>query len=146
MNAMFKLANYPSRFMGNLPVWTLRSWSNKCTQNEIQSLSNVYVDVNAPVTSWIHLTCFLSQLPCAVAAQEGQRPSVPMLVRKHGGKNTRILDDMHICFPLWLWTLKMLGLYLDTLTIGHTSCNMISMLNKLTLQKELQTFVTNNVF
>jgi len=24
--------------MGNLPVWPLRSWSNKCTQNEIQSI------------------------------------------------------------------------------------------------------------
>jgi len=24
------------RFMGNLPVWPLRSWSNKCTQNKIQ--------------------------------------------------------------------------------------------------------------
>ena len=42
--------------------------------------------------------------------------------------------------------LKMLGLYLHTLTIGHKSCTMLSILNKLTLQKELQTFVTNNVF
>ena len=41
---------------------------------------------------------------------------------------------------------KMLGLYLYTLRIGHKSGNMLSMLNKLTLQKELQTFVTNNVF
>jgi len=39
----------------------------------------------------------------------------------------------------------MLGLYLYTLTISHKSCNMLSILNKLTLQKELQTFVTNNV-
>jgi len=38
----------------------------------------------------------------------------------------------------------MLGLY--TLIIGHTFCNMLSMLNKLTLNKELQTLVTNNVF
>ena len=42
----------------------------------------------------------------------------------------------------------MLGLYLYTLIIGHKSCNMLStcLLNKLTLQKELQYFVTNNVF
>ena len=40
--------------------------------------------------------------------------------------------------------LKMLGLYLYTLIIGHKSCNMLCILNK-TLQKKLQTFVTNNV-
>jgi len=40
----------------------------------------------------------------------------------------------------------MLGLYLYTLIISHKSCNMLSILNKLTLWKELQTFVTNNVF
>ena len=38
------------------------------------------------------------------------------------------------------------GLYLYTLIIGHTSCNILSILNKLKLWKELQTFVTNNVF
>jgi len=42
--------------------------------------------------------------------------------------------------------LKMLGLYLYTLRINHKLGNMLSILNKLTLQKELQTFVTNNVF
>ena len=30
--------------------------------------------------------------------------------------------------------------------IGHKSCNILSILNKLKLQKELQTFVTNTVF
>jgi len=40
----------------------------------------------------------------------------------------------------------MLGLYLYTLIIGHKSCNMLSILNKLKLKKELQTFVINNVF
>jgi len=40
----------------------------------------------------------------------------------------------------------MLRLYLCTIIIGHKSCNMLSILNKLTLQKELQNFVTNNVF
>ena len=40
----------------------------------------------------------------------------------------------------------MLGLYLFTLTIGHTSCYILSILNKLTLKKEWQTFATNNVF
>jgi len=42
--------------------------------------------------------------------------------------------------------LKMLGLYLYTLIIGHNSVNMLSILNKLTLKKELQNFVTNKVF
>jgi len=37
-------------------------------------------------------------------------------------------------------------LYLYTLFIGHKSCNMLGILNKLTLQKKLQNFVTNNVF
>jgi len=40
----------------------------------------------------------------------------------------------------------MLGLYLYTLRIGHKSGSMLSILNKLTLQKTMQTFVTNNVF
>jgi len=42
--------------------------------------------------------------------------------------------------------LKMLGLYLYIRTISHTSCNMLSILNILTLQKKLQNCVTNNVF
>jgi len=42
--------------------------------------------------------------------------------------------------------LKMLGLYLHTLIIIHKSCKMLSILNKLNLQKNLQTTVTNNVF
>ena len=40
----------------------------------------------------------------------------------------------------------MLGLYLYTLIISHKSSSMLRILNKLTLYKELQTFVTNNVF
>jgi len=44
------------------------------------------------------------------------------------------------------FTLKMLGLYLYTLIIGHKSCNMKGILNKITLQKKLQHFVTNYVF
>ena len=35
----------------------------------------------------------------------------------------------------------MLGLYLYTLIIGHKSCNMLSLLNKLALQNELQNAV-----
>jgi len=38
--------------------------------------------------------------------------------------------------------LKMLGLYLYSLIIGHKSCNVLSMLNKLSLQRELQNVVT----
>ena len=37
--------------------------------------------------------------------------------------------------------LKMLGLYLYTLIIGHTPCNMLSIQYKLTLQNELQNCV-----
>ena len=40
----------------------------------------------------------------------------------------------------------MFGLYLYTLIIGHKSCNTLSILNKILLQKNLQNFVTNNVF
>jgi len=40
----------------------------------------------------------------------------------------------------------MLGLYLYTLIIGHKSCNLLSIVNKLTLQKEVLNIVTNNVF
>ena len=43
-------------------------------------------------------------------------------------------------------SLKMLGLYLYTLKIGHKFCNVLSTLNLLTLQKELHHVVTNNVF
>ena len=49
-----------------------------------------------------------------------------------------------VCF--YSCDLKMLGLYLYTLIIGHESCNKLSVLNKLELQKELQNCVTNNVF
>ena len=41
--------------------------------------------------------------------------------------------------------LKMLGLYLYTLIIDHKSCNMLSILKKLTLQKGLQNFCDKNV-
>ena len=40
-------------------------------------------------------------------------------------------------------SLKTLGLYLYTLIMGHKSCNMLSILNELTLQKKLQNVVTN---
>ena len=40
--------------------------------------------------------------------------------------------------------LKMLGLYLYSLIIEHKSCNVLSILNKLTLQKKLKQIVTNN--
>jgi len=40
----------------------------------------------------------------------------------------------------------MLGLYLDTLTIGHKCCSMLSILNEITVQKELQNVMTNVVF
>jgi len=41
--------------------------------------------------------------------------------------------------------LKMLGLYLYTLIIGHKSCSRWSKLNKLLLQKELQSVVKKYV-
>ena len=42
----------------------------------------------------------------------------------------------------------MLGLYLDTLIIGYKLCSMLSILNELTLLKELHTcnFMAKNVF
>ena len=42
--------------------------------------------------------------------------------------------------------LKMLGLYLYSLIIGHKSWTVLSMLSKIPLQRELQNVVTNNVF
>ena len=42
--------------------------------------------------------------------------------------------------------LQMLGLYLYTLIISYKFCKMLIILNKLTLQKDLQNFVTNSVF
>jgi len=47
---------------------------------------------------------------------------------------------------LWKGWLKMQGLYLYTLIISHKSGKMLSILNKLTLLKDLQNFVTNNVY
>jgi len=40
----------------------------------------------------------------------------------------------------------MLGLYPYNLKIGHKSCNILSILNKLTLQKEFQNLMTQNLF
>ena len=42
--------------------------------------------------------------------------------------------------------LKMLGLYFYTPLIGHNSYYLLSILNKLTLLKKLQTVLTNSVF
>ena len=39
----------------------------------------------------------------------------------------------------------MLVLYLDTLIISLKSCSVMNTLNELILQKELQSFMTNNV-
>jgi len=47
---------------------------------------------------------------------------------------------------LYFELLKMLGLFLYTLIIGHTYFNMLSILNKFTLQEKLHYFVTNTVF
>jgi len=38
------------------------------------------------------------------------------------------------------------SLYLYTLIIGHKSCHMLSILNKLTMKRELQNSVTNSMF
>ena len=40
--------------------------------------------------------------------------------------------------------LQMLSLYIYTLIIEHKSCNVLSILNKLTLQKTIQNFVKTN--
>jgi len=65
-----------------------------------------------------------------------------------------IKEDLTILYSMYIklknynryFFLKMLVLYLYTLIINHKSSNMLRILNKLTLYKELQTFVTNNVF
>jgi len=49
-------------------------------------------------------------------------------------------DEICVEAIYFLYILKMLCLYLYTLRIGHKSGNMLSILNKLKLQKELQTF------
>jgi len=41
--------------------------------------------------------------------------------------------------------LKMLGLYLHALIMRHKFCNVLSIQHQLTLQKELQNFMTNNL-
>jgi len=67
----------------------------------------------------------------------------------------KVFDGFLCCFQkintIYNWEikkeeLKMLSLYLYTLIIGHKSVNMLRILNKLTLKKELQNFVTNKVF
>jgi len=52
---------------------------------------------------------------------------------------SHIYRDRFHCF-------QMLSLYLYTIIIGHKSCNVYSILNKLTFQKELQYYMRNNVF
>ena len=44
------------------------------------------------------------------------------------------------------FVLKLLGLYLYSYIISHKTCKMLSIVNKLTLQKDLQNIVTNKVF
>jgi len=40
----------------------------------------------------------------------------------------------------------MLGLYLDTLIIGHTFCSMLSILNELTLQKGIAKMTNDGIW
>jgi len=47
---------------------------------------------------------------------------------------------------LWMLILKMLGLYLDTHIIDHKLCYMLSIVDALTLQKELHIFLTKMCF
>ena len=59
-----------------------------------------------------------------------------MLISRHQGKH----NNLSVSY------LKMLGLYLHIFIISHKSSKMLSILNKLILQKNLQNIVTNNVF
>ena len=52
---------------------------------------------------------------------------------------------MQLCLCKWR-LLKMLGLYLYTLIISHKSCNLLSILNKLTVQKNAKVCDTSCVF
>ena len=72
---------------------------------------------------------------------------IPIIIYKpHLTESTKLLLQILLRMCEAFHSLKMLGLYLYTLIIGHKSCNMLSILNKLILLKELQTFVINNVF
>jgi len=62
------------------------------------------------------------------------------------GFDNKHLQVSEMCLCFLQSGLKMLGLYIYTLIIGHKSCNILSILNKLKLLKELQIFVKNNVF
>jgi len=53
------------RFM-DLPVWPLRSWSHKCTQNEIQSLSKT----NRQINILFHLFCIVGILHFILCVSE----------------------------------------------------------------------------
>jgi len=55
------------------------------------------------------------------------------------------VKELFCLFPLKSSALNMLGLHLYTLIIGHKSCNMLCILNKWTLLKKKQTFVTKVV-
>jgi len=61
-------------------------------------------------------------------------------------RHLRHLRWTHRYFSLPPFTLKdARSVYIYTLIIGHKSCNQLSILNKLTLQKKLQNCMTKNV-
>ena len=53
---------------------------------------------------------------------------------------------MYTEFYKYTYYILILSFYLDTLIIGHQFCSMLGMPNEITLQKELQNIMTNNVF
>ena len=97
-----------------------------------------YEDMYTMIPTNVNCILFYDSVILDVLTQQGRMSSYAIL----------FLNSISISINYYSWSamLKMLGLYLYTLLIGHKSCNILSILNKWKLSKELQTFVTNNVF
>ena len=92
---------------------------------------------------WSHVSESCGHLTVAIEKNWwGWKKNKKMLFNQNKNKNNITLDHTQLftkffttCMPYIL--LKMLGLYLYTLKIGQKSCNMLSIHNKLLLQKNV---------
>jgi len=76
---------------------------------------------------------------CARPDHEMVRAGNPGYGRKHLYSESAFIETKIILFTSQSFKLKLLGLYLDTLIIGHTFGNITKALNDLTLQKGIGT-------
>jgi len=76
-----------------------------------------------------------TETPRAGADYGGKQP-------QNGGGSSQTGESLVSC----ILSLRMLGLYPDTLIISHELVYMLSILNELTFQKKLPNFVRNNMF